>query len=105
MMDGRVSAIRNALDKENLIDTPIMSYAAKICIKLFMGLSGMQRVNAEIWRQAHISDGPSECKGGNQEVSLDIEEGADIVMVKPALSYLDIIYRVKQEFNLPVLCI
>jgi porphobilinogen synthase len=102
MMDGRVAAIRNALDNEGHHDIPIMSYAAKYA----SGFYGPFREAAESTpqfgdRRSYQMDPPNS-REAIREVALDIEEGADIVMVKPALSYLDIISRVKQEFDLPV---
>jgi porphobilinogen synthase len=102
MMDGRVAAIRNALDNERYHDVPVMSYAAKYA----SGFYGPFREAAESTpqfgdRRSYQMDPPNS-REALREVALDIEEGADIVMVKPALSYLDIIYQVKQEFDLPV---
>jgi porphobilinogen synthase len=102
MMDGRVGAIREALDDGGFENTPIMAYAAKYA----SGFYGPFREAAESTpqfgdRRSYQMD-PSNSREALREVELDIEEGADIVMVKPALSYLDIISRVKQEFDLPV---
>lgn len=102
MMDGRVAAIREALDKEGFADIPIMSYAAKYASSFY----GPFREAAESTpksgdRRSYQMDPPNSLEA-LREVALDIEEGADIVMVKPALSYLDIIYRVKEEFGMPV---
>ncbi len=102
MMDGRVSAIRNALDKENLIDTPIMSYAAKYASSFYGPFRDAAESTPKFGDRRTYQMDPANAREAIREVSLDIEEGADIVMVKPALSYLDIIYRVKNEFNLPV---
>jgi porphobilinogen synthase len=102
MMDGRVAAIRAALDGEGHHDTPVMAYAAKYA----SGFYGPFREAAESTpqfgdRRSYQMDPPNS-REALREVALDIEEGADIVMVKPALSYLDIIYQVKQNFTLPV---
>ncbi|MEK6692992.1 MAG: porphobilinogen synthase [Nitrospirota bacterium] len=102
MMDGRVAVIREALDKEGFADIPIMSYAAKYASSFY----GPFREAAESTpksgdRRSYQMDPPNALEA-LREVALDIEEGADIVMVKPALSYLDIIYRVKEEFGMPV---
>src|SRR5512139_3897982 len=102
MMDGRVGAIREALDESGLENIPIMSYAAKYA----SGFYGPFREAAESTpqfgdRRSYQMDPPNS-REALREVALDIEEGADIVMVKPALSYLDIIFQVKQQFNLPV---
>ncbi|MEW6155839.1 MAG: porphobilinogen synthase [Verrucomicrobiota bacterium] len=101
MMDGRVGAIRKALDHSGLSEIPIMSYAAKFASAFY----GPFREAAESAPQ--FGDRRSyQMDAGNagealREVALDIQEGADIVMVKPALAYLDIIYRVKSEFGYP----
>ena len=102
MMDGRVGAIREILDGECFYDVPIMSYAAKYASSFY----GPFREAAESTpqfgdRRSYQMDAPNS-REALREVSLDIDEGADIVMVKPALAYLDIIYQVKQQFNLPV---
>ena len=102
MMDGRVGAIRKVLDTEGFHDVPIMAYAAKYA----SGFYGPFREAAESTpqfgdRRSYQMDPPNS-REAIREVALDIEEGADIVMVKPALSYLDIIHQVKQTFNLPV---
>ena len=102
MMDGRVGAIRHTLDSEGFHDVPIMSYAAKYASSFY----GPFREAAESTpqfgdRRSYQMDAPNS-REALREVALDIDEGADIVMVKPALAYLDIIYQVKQQFNLPV---
>jgi porphobilinogen synthase len=102
MMDGRVEAIREALDEAGFEDTPIMSYAAKYASAYY----GPFREAAESApqfgdRKAYQMD-PRNGAEALREVALDIEEGADIVMVKPALPYLDIISRVREAFELPV---
>mgnify|MGYP001562023699 FL=1 len=102
MMDGRVSAIRNALDKEGFADTPIMSYAAKYASSFYGPFRDAAESTPKFGDRRTYQMDPANAREAIREVALDIEEGADIVMVKPALSYLDIIYRVKNEFNLPV---
>ncbi len=102
MMDGRVGAIRKILDENGYEDIPIMSYSAKYASSFY----GPFRVAAESKpqfgdRKSYQMD-PANANEALREVRLDIEEGADIIMVKPALPYLDIIYRVKQTFNIPV---
>jgi porphobilinogen synthase len=102
MMDGRVAAIRHILDSEGFHDVPIMSYAAKYASSFY----GPFREAAESTpqfgdRRSYQMDAPNS-REALREVALDIDEGADIVMVKPALAYLDIIYQVRQQFNLPV---
>ncbi len=102
MMDGRVHAIRHSLDSEGYSDTPIMSYAAKYASSFY----GPFREAAESTpqfgdRRSYQMDAPNS-REALREVALDIDEGADILMVKPALAYLDIIYQVRQQFNVPV---
>jgi len=102
MMDGRVAAIRKILDDNNFQQTPIMAYAAKYA----SGFYGPFREAAESTpqfgdRRSYQMD-PANAEEALREVDLDIREGADIVMVKPALAYLDIIYRVKQKFGYPL---
>jgi porphobilinogen synthase len=101
MMDGRVRAIREQLDKVGLTDTPIMAYAAKFASAFY----GPFREAAESTpkfgdRRSYQMDAANAAEA-LREVALDIQEGADIVMVKPALAYLDILYRVKSEFGYP----
>jgi porphobilinogen synthase len=101
MMDGRVRAIREELDKRGFAETPIMSYAAKFASAFY----GPFREAAESTPQ--FGDRRSyqmDAANGNEalrEVALDIQEGADMVMIKPALAYLDILHRVKTEFGYP----
>jgi porphobilinogen synthase len=102
MMDGQVAAIREALDENALEDVPIMAYAAKYASSFY----GPFREAAEIApqfgdRKAYQMD-PANADEAIREMSLDVGEGADIIMVKPALAYLDIVCRAKQEFDLPV---
>ena len=102
MMDGRVGVIREALDDSGFQDTPILSYAAKYASSFY----GPFRDAAESApkfgdRRSHQMD-PANADEALREVELDLDEGADIVMVKPALPYLDVVYRVKQTFQVPV---
>ena len=102
MMDGRVGAIRKALDGAGFEDIAIMSYAAKYC----SGFYGPFREAAESApqfgdRRSYQMD-PSNAREAIREVELDLAEGADMVMVKPALAYLDIIHRVRETFDVPV---
>ena len=102
MMDGRVGAIRKCLDENRFEEIPIMSYAAKYASSFY----GPFRMAAESTpqfgdRKSYQMD-PANGDEALREVRLDIEEGADMIMVKPALPYLDLIYRVKQTFNMPV---
>jgi porphobilinogen synthase len=101
MMDGRVRAIRTALDKNGFSETPLMSYAAKFASAFY----GPFREAAESApksgdRRSYQMDAAN-AREALREVALDIQEGADIVMVKPALAYLDLIHRVKTDFGHP----
>ncbi len=101
MMDGRVAAIRKILDENGFQNIPIMSYAAKYA----SGFYGPFREAAESTpkfgdRRSHQMN-PANVLEALWEVELDIQEGADIVMVKPAGPYLDVIYRVKEKFGMP----
>lgn len=101
MMDGRVRAIREALDQEGFVHTPIISYAAKYSSSFYGPFrDAAQSAPAFGDRKAYQMD-PANAEEALREVELDIEEGADIVMVKPAGAYLDIIRRVKDTFGLP----
>jgi len=102
MMDGRVGAIRSALDEQDHTDTAILSYAAKYA-SAFYGPFREAADSAPQFgdRRAYQMD-PANAEEALREVNADIEEGADIVMVKPALAYLDVIQRVKETFAVPV---
>jgi porphobilinogen synthase len=102
MMDGRVASIREALDEAGYQETPIMSYSAKYA-SAFYGPFREAADNAPQFgdRRAYQMD-PANAVEAMREVALDVDEGADIVMVKPALPYLDVISRVKSDFGLPV---
>ena len=102
MMDGRVGAIRTALDENGFTHLPIMAYSAKFASAFY----GPFREAAESTprfgdRRSYQMDPPNGDEA-MREIALDLEEGADIVMVKPALAYLDLIYRAKHEFNVPI---
>jgi porphobilinogen synthase len=101
MMDGRVGHIRRALDGAGFSQVAIMSYAAKYC-SAFYGPFRDAADSAPAFgdRRSHQMD-PANVEEALREVALDIEEGADIVMVKPAMTYLDVIARVKAEFGMP----
>ncbi|KAF0208834.1 MAG: porphobilinogen [Actinobacteria bacterium] len=101
MMDGRVAAIRAALDAENFSDVPIMAYSAKYASAYygpFRDAADSAPTSGD--RRGYQMD-PANSEEALREVALDIEEGADIVMVKPALAYMDIIRRVKEDFGYP----
>ena len=102
MMDGRVAAIREVLDESGYQEAPIMAYSAKYASAFygpFRDAAGSAPQFGD--RRAYQMD-PANAAEAMREVALDVDEGADIVMVKPALAYLDIISRVKTEFGLPV---
>jgi porphobilinogen synthase len=101
MMDGRVGAIRQALDERGFEKTAILSYAAKYC-SAFYGPFRDAASSAPAFgdRRSHQMD-PANVSEALREVELDIEEGADMVMVKPALPYLDVLTRVKERFGYP----
>ena len=104
MMDGRVAAIREALDENGFINVSIMSYA----VKYASGYYGPFRDAADSApqfgdRRAYQMD-PANSREAMKEVELDLAEGADIIMVKPALAYMDIISKVRDRINLPVAC-
>ena len=102
MMDGRVAEIRGVLDDNGFTDIPIMSYAVKYC-SAFYGPFRQAAHSAPRFgdRKTYQMD-PANAVEAIREAGMDVEEGADILMVKPALPYLDIIYRVREEFDLPV---
>ena len=102
MMDGRVAAIRSELDREGFENTPIMAYAAKYA-SAFYGPFREAAESAPAFgdRRSYQMD-PANAREALLEVELDIEEGADIVMVKPALPYLDVICRIREMTNLPL---
>jgi porphobilinogen synthase len=101
MMDGRVGAIRQALDERGFENTVIMAYAAKYC-SAFYGPFRDAAASAPAFgdRRSHQMD-PANVEEALREVAQDIEEGADIIMVKPAVTYLDVISRVKETFKYP----
>jgi len=102
MMDGRVAAIREALDEASFVETPIMAYSAKYA-SAFYGPFREAADSAPQFgdRRAYQMD-PANAQEAMREIALDLDEGADIVMVKPALPYLDVIARAKQEFGVPL---
>lgn len=102
MMDGRVKAIREALDKEGFSHIPIMSYAAKYASAFYGPFREAAQSAPQFGDRRSYQMDPPNRREALREVRLDVEEGADIVMVKPALSYLDIISDIKNNFDLPV---
>ena len=102
MMDGRVGAIRKILDENNFSHIPILSYAAKYASAFYGPFREAAESIPQFGDRRSYQMNPANSDEAIREVRFDIEEGADIIMVKPALPYLDIIRRVKQEFNYPV---
>ena len=102
MMDGRVAVIRDALDEEGFEMTSIMSYAAKFASAYYGPFRDAADSTPAFGNRLSYQMDPANAEEALHEVELDIEEGADIIMVKPAQPYLDIIWRVKDEFGGPV---
>ena len=102
MMDGRVGAIRSALDKNGFYSMPIMAYSAKYASAFYGPFREAAESAPKFGDRKTYQMDPANGDEALREVALDIQEGADIVMVKPALNYMDIIYRVKSTFNMPV---
>ncbi len=101
MMDGRVAAIRKALDEKGFQNIPILSYAAKFASAFYGPFRDAADSAPQFGDRRSYQMDPPNGDEAIREVALDIEEGADIVMVKPALPYLDIIHRVKEKFQMP----
>ena len=102
MMDGRVGAIRTALDEAGLSGTPILSYAAKYASGVYGPFREAAQSTPQFGDRRGYQMDPGNVREALKEVALDLEEGADMVMVKPALSYLDVVTRVKERFDVPV---
>jgi len=102
MMDGRVTEIRNILDENNFSNVPILSYAAKYCSAFYGPFRDAAHSAPKFGDRRTYQMDPANALEAIREVTLDIEEGADIIMVKPALPYLDIICRVREEIDLPI---
>src|SRR2546427_155805 len=102
MMDGRVGAIRQALDGEGFSQVPILAYAAKFASCLYAPFGGGADSSPKCGdRQSYQMD-PANLREALREIELDIQEGADIVMIKPALPYLDVVHAARQAFNRPI---
>jgi len=102
MMDGRVGAIRDALDAEGLTDVAILSYAAKYASAFYGPFRDAADSTPQFGDRKTYQMDPANAEEAMREVALDLEEGADLVMVKPALPYLDVVRRVKDAFEVPV---
>ncbi|MDA9170885.1 porphobilinogen synthase [Alphaproteobacteria bacterium] len=104
MMDGRVGMIRDALDEEGFNNVQIMSYGAKYASAFygpFRDAVGSLLISSTKDKKSYQMD-PANAEEALKEISLDLSEGADMIIIKPAMPYLDIIYRVKQEFKIPI---
>ena len=102
MMDGRVAEIRNALDENGLSNIPILSYAAKYCSAYYGPFRQAADSAPKFGDRRTYQMDPANSLEAVREVTMDVEEGADIIMVKPALPYLDIICRIRDEIDLPL---
>ncbi|HXW61999.1 MAG TPA: porphobilinogen synthase [Candidatus Acidoferrales bacterium] len=102
MMDGRVAAIRRKLDEESFHDVAILAYAAKYCSAFYGPFREAAQSAPQFGDRRSYQMDPANAREALREVALDLEEGADIIMVKPALPYLDIITRVRERFDAPV---
>jgi porphobilinogen synthase len=102
MMDGRVAAIRTALDRDGFSEIAIMAYSAKFASAFYGPFRDAAESAPQFGDRRSYQMDPPNGEEALREVALDLEEGADIVMVKPALPYLDLIWRVKNEFRVPV---
>ena len=102
MMDGRVSEIRTALDEENFHNVPIMSYAVKYASAFYGPFRDAAECAPRFGDRRGYQMDPANSREALREATLDVDEGADILMVKPAIAYLDIIARLHDEFDLPV---
>lgn len=102
MMDGRVASIRRTLDEHKFQDVAILSYAAKYCSAFYGPFREAAQSAPQFGDRRSYQMDPANAREALREVALDIEEGADMVMVKPALPYLDIILRVRERFDVPV---
>jgi len=102
MMDGRIGALRDALDAEGFESTPILSYAAKYASAYYGPFREAADSAPQFGDRRSYQMDPANADEALREVALDLDEGADIVMVKPALAYLDVIRRVRERFEVPI---
>jgi porphobilinogen synthase len=102
MMDGRVGRIREVLDKNGFHNLPIMAYSAKYASAFYGPFRDAAESAPKFGNRATYQMNPANSNEAMREIEFDIAEGADIVMVKPALSYLDVIRRAKDTFNIPI---
>ncbi len=102
MMDGRVAAIRRKLDENGFADVAILSYAAKYCSAFYGPFREAAGAAPQFGDRRSYQMDPANAREAVHEVALDLEEGADMIMVKPALPYLDVVQRVREAFDVPV---
>lgn len=102
MMDGQIAAIREGLDEQNFENVPIMAYSAKYASCFYGPFREAAQSTPQFGDRRDYQMDPANGDEAIREITLDVSEGADIIMVKPALAYLDIICRAKQEFDLPL---
>jgi porphobilinogen synthase len=102
MMDGRVAAIRDALDEAGFINTPILAYAAKFASGFYGPFREAAHSTPQLGDRRSYQMDPANWREAMREIELDVEEGADMIMVKPALPYLDVIAAARASFDLPL---
>lgn len=102
MMDGRVGAIRGALDKAGFANTPVLSYAAKYASVFYGPFREAAESTPQFGDRRSYQMDPANAREALREIALDLEEGADMIMVKPAMPYLDVISAARQRFDLPL---
>ena len=102
MMDGRVGAIRSTLDKAGFAKTPILSYAAKYSSVFYGPFREAAESTPQFGDRRSYQMDPANAREAMREIELDLEEGADMIMVKPALAYLDIIHEARRRFDVPI---
>jgi len=102
MMDGRVAAIRKALDEEGFTNTPIVSYAAKFASVFYGPFREAAESTPQFGDRRSYQMDPANAREALREIELDIEEGADMIMVKPAMPYLDVIRQARDRFAAPL---
>ena len=101
MMDGRVAAIRKALDANGFQNTPILSYAAKFASVFYGPFREAAESTPQFGDRRSYQMDPANGREAMREIELDLEEGADMIMVKPAMPYLDLIWQARQRFDVP----
>ena len=102
MMDGRVAAIRAALDAEDFSNTPILSYAAKFASAFYGPFREAAESTPQFGDRRSYQMDPANAREAMREIQLDLDEGADMIMVKPAMPYLDIIHEARRRFDVPI---